>query len=228
MSVALSLFGLDRGPDELALLHDLLDPEERARARQFRNPRDASRFVARRGQMRLLLAAATGRAPGSIRIARTPAGKPHVEDAPRFSLSHAGPVALLALSDTAEVGCDIERRNPDLADRGVAARFFAPAECRALDALVGEAWVEGFFNCWTRKEAVVKALGLGLSYPLDSFEVTLLPGEPAALRTSIGAHRLHAFAPSPELHVALCVASAASVTAPRWIDPLAGALQAAA
>src|SRR5262249_56606268 len=78
-----------------------------------------------------------------------------------------------------------------------AERLFSPEERRRLSALPPEQWRDGFYNCWTRKEAFVKALGLGLSHPLDSFDVAVEPGEPATLLSPVGGWSMQGFAPRP-------------------------------
>ena len=101
------------------------------------------------------------------------------------------------------LGCDIEWRNPELACPKVAERLFAPDEYEALCALPPDQWVAGFFNCWTRKEAYVKALGLGLSYPLDAFTVSVAPGEPACFTSDEKGWTLTSFEPMPGYQAAL-------------------------
>jgi 4'-phosphopantetheinyl transferase len=108
-----------------------------------------------------------------------------------------------------EVGCDIEWRDPDLACPAVADRLFSPDERTALASLSGTAWVEGFFNCWTRKEAYVKALGLGLSYPLHAFSVSVAPGEPARLIDANPGWSLSSFEPASGYQAALVTGAAA-------------------
>lgn len=96
-------------------------------------------------------------------------------------MAHSDGIGLLAVARGREIGVDIERIRPEAARDSVAEHFFAPAEVAALRALPDSLQAAAFFNCWTRKEAFLKAHGHGLSLPLDQFEVTLLPGEPASL-----------------------------------------------
>ena len=79
------------------------------------------------------------------------------------------------------VGLDIEFVRDNFNCLEIARRFFSPSEIRTLSALASKLQVAAFFNCWTRKEAFIKALGEGLSYSLDRFSVSLVPGEPASL-----------------------------------------------
>ncbi|MBV8820987.1 MAG: 4'-phosphopantetheinyl transferase superfamily protein, partial [Acidobacteriaceae bacterium] len=87
-------------------------------------------------------------------------------------------VAVYAVTLAREVGVDIERLR-EFKDDGIPERFFSKPEVIALRTLPEALQREAFFQCWTRKEAYVKAHGDGLSIPLDSFDVTLRPGEPA-------------------------------------------------
>lgn len=217
------LFDLDPAPADLARLADLLDAGERNRAARFRFERDRQRFVARRGQLRRLLARYLDRPAAAIAFTTNAYGKPALHDADgwHFNLSHSGGLGLCVV-DRIEIGCDLERRDPRLADRATAVRFFAPAEVAALDALPPEQWTEGFFNCWTRKEAYVKALGLGLSCLLDSFVVTLAPAAPAALLTASPGWAIHAFTPAPGYHAAIVLrGETVAAGAARWFAPFA-------
>ena len=209
LDAELALFALDLDADALARCAAWLDGEEADRAARFRHARDRDRFVARRGQLRARLAEEVGDDPRRLRIRADAHGKPFLPDhrALRFNLSHSHDLALCAIArrDGAEIGCDIEWRNPRLACPAIAARLFAPAERDALAALPAEQWVAGFFNCWTRKEAYVKALGLGLSYPLDRFTVSVAPGAPARLIEAGRGWSLTAFEPAPGYQAALVV-----------------------
>jgi 4'-phosphopantetheinyl transferase len=98
-----------------------------------------------------------------------------------FNLAHSHELALYAITRGREVGIDLERIRSNLVDEQIAERFFSPREVVVLRGLPTHRQREAFFNCWTRKEAYVKAKGQGLSIPLDQFDVSLAPGEPAAL-----------------------------------------------
>jgi 4'-phosphopantetheinyl transferase len=157
--------------DAAALAH-LLGDDERARADRFRFPRDRRRFVVRRARLRQLLGGWVGRAPEALVFGENGHGKPVLADGPPFSLSHSADMMMLAIGD-ADVGCDIEWIDPALDWPPLAETFFTTAERNALAALPPEAGRRAFFACWARKEAFVKALGLGLSYPLDAFDVSV-------------------------------------------------------
>ena len=180
---------LDAPPWPSKDLHDLLDAGERERAARFHFALHRLRFVHGRGLLRRMLGHGTGIAPAAIRFDHGAQGKPRLADQTSvqgggldFNLSHSGPLALLALSDGAQIGVDIElpREMPDLL--AIARRNFAPAEFRAMTAWPEHSRADAFLACWTRKEAFVKALGSGLSMPLADFEVSLDPDGPAQLR----------------------------------------------
>lgn len=175
---------LDRPPATLERLGRLLTDDETARAKRFVFARDRRRFVVARGVLRELLGAYLGRAPGAIRFVYGAAGKPALApplDAAglEFNVSHSDEIALYAVGLYRPVGADVEqvRALDDL--EALAERNFSRAERRALFALPLTQRLAGFFACWTRKEAFIKALGEGLSHPLDAFTVSLAPGEPA-------------------------------------------------
>ncbi len=102
-------------------------------------------------------------------------------DAIRFNVSHSHGVALYAVTRGRKVGIDLERIRFDLAVAEIAERFFSRREVATLRTLPTEMQRQAFFRCWTRKEAYIKARGEGLSLPLDQFDVSLAPGEPAAV-----------------------------------------------
>ncbi len=205
------LFDVDLPAEEIAALCPLLDREERARAMRFRFARDRDRFIARRGRLRLLLGSYLGEAARHIVFRVNDFGKPLIvgDDGLQFSLSHSHGVALCALAWDRAVGCDLEWRDAELASRETADRLFSARERVDLHSLPSQDWIEGFYNCWTRKEAFVKALGQGLSYPLERFDVSVAPGEPAALLSCVGDWSMDAFVPRPGFQAAVAVEGAA-------------------
>jgi 4'-phosphopantetheinyl transferase len=174
---------LDQPAVVVEQLHGLLAEDERARAASFHFDRDRGRYVVGRGLLRSLLAAYTGAAPRDLEFRYGEFDKPRLAGTgPRFNISHSGAIALLVFVEGVEVGIDVELEGGDEFPRDrIAERFFSPAEVAALGALPAPERPRAFLRCWTRKEAFIKARGDGLSLPLDSFDVTLAPGEPAAL-----------------------------------------------
>jgi 4'-phosphopantetheinyl transferase len=201
------LFDVDLSAKEVAALYPLLDRAERARAAQFRFSRDRDRFIARRGRLRHLLGSYLGEAAADIVFHHNDYGKPLIlgDEGLQFSLSHSHGVALCAVAWDRAVGCDLEWKDEALARRETADRLFSARERVDLKRLAPAQWVEGFYNCWTRKEAFVKALGRGLSHPLDSFDVTVAPGEPAALLSRPGQWSMVGFAPRHGFEAAVVV-----------------------
>ena len=197
-------------------LSGVLAPDERDRAARFHFPRDRDRWIAGRGVLRFLLARYLGGRPERLGFAYGAQGKPALAttDAAaglRFNVSHSAGVALYAVTRGRDVGVDVEALRADFATDEIAERFFSPAERQALRGLPPERRCEAFFACWTRKEAYIKARGQGLSLALDAFDVSLTPGEPAALLATrddaAQAERwsLHALDPGPGFAGAVAV-----------------------
>jgi 4'-phosphopantetheinyl transferase len=165
---------LQRSPDELESLHALLDADERARVARCRLEADRREMLAARGLLRWVLGGYLGQEPATLRIRRGAGGKPSlVEPRVHFNLSHTRGLALLAVTVDGAVGVDVERVRA-LADlQEVARHFFSDAERRMLASRSPAEAELGFFRCWTRKEAYVKARGDGLAIPLAAFDVPL-------------------------------------------------------
>ena len=213
---------LDRQVHRKARRDDVLAPAERNRAARFRSEVDAHRFVERRTALRKILGGYLGIAPQAVAFDLNEFGKPSVHASNScadlsFNASHSGTLALIAVSRSVQIGIDVELKRSGVETLAIAARFFAAAELAALAALDSCDLLDGFFNAWTRKEAIVKALGGGLSIPLDAFDVSLRPGEDAAiLRWDIaggGAQRwrMHHLEPASGYVGALAVDSVAHV-----------------
>lgn len=174
-----------RQPEAIvAVLADVLSPDERERAARFVFVRDRRRFVVTRACLRVLLARYGGVAPATIRFAYAAHGKPSLQasvDGPgvHFSVSHSQEVALIALARDVVLGVDVEAVRPldDLA--AIAERFFTAAEATTIFSVPAHQRELAFFLCWTRKEAFSKALGDGLTLSLDRYRVACAPDEPA-------------------------------------------------
>jgi 4'-phosphopantetheinyl transferase len=177
---------LDLGAATVDRLVAVLSPDERERAARFHFRHDAMRWIVARATLREILGAYLDTPPGTVAFTYGPKGKPalaRMEGLPdvQFSVSHSADLAAFALAVDVPVGVDVERlRDVEDMER-IATRTFSARECGALRGLPREQRAAGFFNCWTRKEAYIKALGEGLSYPLDRFSVSLAPGVPARL-----------------------------------------------
>jgi 4'-phosphopantetheinyl transferase len=177
---------LNHTQQRLQHLRGTLAPEESERAARFHFARDRQHYIAARGLLREILSRYLKLSPDSLRFKYTSYGKPYLTDECgggwlRFNVSHAGGLALYAVSRERELGVDIERIRTDIEHQQIASQFFSEQEVASLLALPADAQLEAFFLCWTRKEAYIKGIGEGLSLPLHSFDVSLTPGEPAAL-----------------------------------------------
>lgn len=178
--------GLDLPLVQLSELEKTLSPDEKERSRRFHFRKDRDHYVAARGALRDILSRYMRTTPERLFFTYSAYGKPSLSsdmggEEWRFNLSHSHGLALVAVTRKREVGIDVEYIREDLADEQIARRFFSAWEVDALATLPLDQRSEAFFNCWTRKEAYIKARGEGLSIPLDQFDVTLAPGEPAAL-----------------------------------------------
>jgi 4'-phosphopantetheinyl transferase len=163
---------LDISATALRGLSSCLSPEERQRADLFHHPLDRARFVAARGWLRRLLASQLLCAPGEVRIVTGDSGKPGVACSDlRFSAARSAGIALYATSWRMEVGVDVEAIEASTDVDGIAARFFSRAEQRALASLPPAQRLAASFQCWTRKEAYVKGIGAGLTFPLRTVDV---------------------------------------------------------
>ena len=203
---------LDCAIEEAALFREILSVDERERADRFRFEQDRIRYTVARGVTRRLLGSYASVSPAELRFEYGAHGKPTLPRSPlRFNVSHSRGLGLIALSWNRELGVDVEAIREDLADEKIAERFFSPGEVAALHSLPREERIPAFFRCWTRKEAFIKADGRGLTRGLDTFDVTLTPGEPARLlRTAPDPEEVHrwsmlALDPGPGYAGALCV-----------------------
>lgn len=163
---------------------DCLDADERQRAQRFVFDRDRQRYIAAHWGLRRILSGCTGVHPADIVFGIGSHGKPFLaenagDEDIRFSLSHSANLAFLAVTCGREIGADIEQVRP--IHEGIAERFFAPEEVASLTSLPHAKQTAGFYRIWSCKEAILKATGLGLSMPLDSFAVTV-DGPPAVVR----------------------------------------------
>jgi len=173
-----------------------------ARASRFVFPLDRDRYIVGRGILRAILGRYMRWSSAAVEFTYEAHGKPRLRlgdaDPPiRFNVSHSGGLAVYAFSCSREIGIDIEAIQPDVALEDIAEHFFSSKELAEFRLLPPEQRREGFFLCWTRKEAYFKALGAGLTLPLNSFDVSLTPGMPERLISADSARwMLHSFVPA--------------------------------
>ena len=161
----------------------LLSPDEIDRSLKFRFAKDKRNYIVARGILRSLIGKYLDINPSQISFQYNEFGKPSIADNNHlhFNISHSKNLALFAFTNKLNVGVDVEFVNPDIEVKDIAANFFSANEIVKLLALPQKQQTLSFFNCWTRKESFIKAVGEGLSFPLDKFEVSLEPDSPAQL-----------------------------------------------
>ena len=163
-------------------LPDFLSASEKNRFNKFYFSIDKQIFYQSHNALRYILSQYLSKKPHEIEFGFTSYGKPYLKNQNLyFNLSHTTSMAVIALTEDAEIGVDIENLNRDMEYEDLAKRFFCETEYLKLVKTPPEEKSHAFFNCWTRKEAFIKAVGEGLSYPLNDFEVTMLPDEPVQI-----------------------------------------------
>jgi 4'-phosphopantetheinyl transferase len=216
---------LDVPADVCARFWHLLSRDEQQRAERFRFVEHRQRYVVARASLRQLLAERLRIAPWEVELVANDYGKPRLASVHNsagldFNLSHSEALAVYAFTTGSSVGVDVEliRRIADADD--LAKCFFSSSETAALRAFPPDRHSLAFLACWTRKEAFIKAMGFGLSCPLDAFDVTIDPDAPARITRiderigDVANWRMQAFTPYPSYIAA--VAYRADGLAPSW------------
>jgi 4'-phosphopantetheinyl transferase len=165
---------------------EILSTDERQRAEKYHFETDKKHFIVARAALREILSRYLDTAPHRVVFSRNQYGKPSISaeisnNLIEFNFSRSREIALCAVTRGRAVGVDIEFINEDSANLEIARRFFSPDEIAALQDIPAELKTAAFYSCWTRKEAFIKAVGKGLSYPLQNFSVSVLPEEIAPL-----------------------------------------------
>jgi 4'-phosphopantetheinyl transferase len=163
---------------------EILDQQERERMQRFHFAPDRVRYAVAHANLRRILGTYLNQPAERVRFYANRFGKPELTDndplSPlNFSLTHSRTIAVLAVANGRPVGVDVEDVRP--IEPAAADTHFSAKECSHLSRLQGDAWLSGFYRCWTRKEAILKAEGVGLLRALDSFDVSLLADQPAEL-----------------------------------------------
>ena len=182
---------LDPPAAQVERLGRFLAADEWERANRFRFEKHRRQYVVGRGALRVLLAAYLGIRPEEVKFIYGPRGKPFPAPALgagglQFNLSNSDELALVGFVLGPEIGVDVEYLRPMPDCEQIAERFFSQSEREVLRGIAAARKEETFFNCWTRKEAYLKAVGEGLAAALDSFDVTLAPGDPPRMLTLEG------------------------------------------
>lgn len=172
---------LDHPDAVMQRLAENISSDEYKRAMRFRFPQGRNRYMVARALLREVLAGYLGSEPRALSFQYGRYGKPTLagtfaESEIRFNVSHSCGGALVGVAQGREIGVDLEFIRPLSDLRDLAESCFSIAEKAALEALPEHERLRGFFDGWTRKEAYLKATGKGLSFSLQSFEVSLAPG----------------------------------------------------
>lgn len=177
---------LEQPASRVEQLRQILSAEELSRADRFYFEQHKKRFIVGRGLLRTILGRYLGIEPSRVQFSYGAHGKPALEAIPgestlQFNLSHSQDIALYGVTCDRLIGVDIEYIRPMSDAEQIVERFFAATENAVFRALPTTQKQEAFFNCWTRKEAYLKACGDGLARSLNHIEVSFIPGEPARL-----------------------------------------------
>jgi 4'-phosphopantetheinyl transferase len=217
---------LDMPAESIRRFEETLSPDELARASRFYFPRGRCHYIAGRGVLRSLLAGYLGIGVSRVHFRYNAHGKPALapNSAPldvRFNVSHSGGLALFAFGLGREIGLDLEPVSLSRIDESLAQRYFLPQELAALYSLPKAAQAEGFFRCWTRQEAYLKALGVGFDHGFPGFVFSTAPLSSAKLlikpeaRCEAGKWSICDLAPGPGF-VAALAAEAAGWSVELW------------
>jgi 4'-phosphopantetheinyl transferase len=182
---------LDLDDRALQACECVLSPDEAARAARFVLLLHRTRFAAARGVLRTILSRYAGTEPAKIGFSYGARGKPRlsaesVRNGLEFNVSHAGDRALVAVTRGRGIGVDIESIGTRAHEADIARRFFTPGEDRTLRSADESARPALFAAFWARKEACIKASGLGLFLSLDSFDVSAGAREPRVVESAGG------------------------------------------
>jgi len=210
------IINLDLEDHQVDFQRRVLSVAEKKRAARFHFERHRRRYIVSQGVVRRILSAYLDAEPNELVYEHGDHGKPALSGQYKnkgfhFNITHSHEIALFAVVKGIEIGVDVEfvREMGDI--DGIAGRFFSASEQTSYFSLPKDQRLLGFYNCWTRKEAFIKAIGEGLSYPLEKFDVSLAPSEPAQLLRieTDPAEAFHwtleAFNPSPEYIAAVAL-----------------------
>lgn len=177
---------LEMGIKSIERLRSSLSEDELERSNKFKFQKGRRRYIVARGCLRDILGRYLNLEPSQLRFIYNSHGKPELDSgygqgSLTFNLSHSHELSLIAVARDRQLGVDVERVRPNVAEEKLARRFFSEREVADLQSLPEELWERAFFTCWTRKEAFIKARGQGLSLPLNQFDVSLNLEDPATI-----------------------------------------------
>lgn len=206
--------GLALSISTLQELAQTLSPDESQRAARFRFDRDRDRFIGGRGSLRAILSRYLKTNPAELRFCYGSSGKPALKHSSgnltlEFNLAHSQDLMLCAIAQNARIGIDLEYLRPVSDLKQLTHRFFAAQEHRAIQALPIDQQLPFFFQHWTCKEAVLKAVGEGLA-DLSEVEVAITDSRVDLVRwveksPFVDAWRIELFSPAPNYTAAIAV-----------------------
>src|SRR5262245_2922989 len=211
--------------EQLAAQFATLSADERERAERYRHEPSRRQYVEARATLRALLGRYLDAPATGLHFTHLAQGKPALPGGElHFNVSHSHGLALIAVTREGEVGVDVEHLRAQPTHLDLATRYFTPAEAAALRRLPAAASEEAFFHVWTRKEAFLKALGLGLTHGLERFEVSVPPDDPARVlhidgdRAAGGRWSLVALAPAAGYVATLAIEASVRVELREWVS----------
>jgi 4'-phosphopantetheinyl transferase len=212
---------IDSSANDFARCAELLSGDEQAHAERFKFDKDRKLYTVAHAALRSILSRYLRTPAEKIEFATGANGKPRLaSDLPvdlRFNLSHSGNSAAVALTLRREIGVDLEQVKQDFAFDEVAERFFTAREVAALRALAKNLQRHAFYQCWTSKEAFLKAKGTGLSGELDEVEITMTADRQVRIEANVPGWTLTELAPGGEYKAALVIVGAPlAVSLYRW------------
>ena len=175
---------LDISTESRTKHRNTLSPDEHTRVNGLVFERPLNQFIAARGILRVILGQYLNTSPANIEFEYGPQGKPFIKSnstSLQFNVSHSENKAIYAIAQNAEVGIDIEKIHHIDDCLKIAQRFFSPQEVSELNKQPSDELQTAFLTCWTRKESYIKAIGQGISMPLDKFSVSVSLNEPPKL-----------------------------------------------
>ena len=209
---------LDRDDGQWQPLMALLSNDEQIKADRYRFEKHRRRYILGRATLRNLLGSYLDRAPDTFRFSYNSHGKPFLandDSGLRFNVSHSGEIMLAAFVLNSEIGIDIEAIQQDIDYMGIGQRWFSEQESNTLRDLPEEQRIGAFFRAWARKEAYIKARGIGLSYPLNRFSVSMDETSPALLEHQDGSQEIKSWQ-IHDIEVSSAYSAAVVIEAAKW------------
>ena len=173
--ISVWFINFDVSEDKITFLNSFLSEDEILKASKFRFKKDKNCSIITRGTLRLLSSKYLNIKPEDIPFKNGEFGKPYydLKTKLKFNVSHSGNMAVIGFVLNDDIGVDIEEMKTDFEVFDIASNYFSNSEIDSLKSSPLENHINGFYRCWTKKESFIKAKAKGLSFPLDSFSVSI-------------------------------------------------------